>query len=144
MDIEIHNRQKDLRLSKLRTKRLVQSVLSFLGTPANQVALYFVTEKKICQLHQQFFNDPSPTDCISCPLDAEHLGEVFICPSIAIQYAKKRHLDPYAETELYIVHGLLHLLGFDDLEEKERRTMRKKEKSCMRHLRLHKLSICPK
>ena len=61
-------------------------------------------------------------------------GEIFVCPLAAIAYAKKQESRPYEETALYIVHGLLHLLGYDDLEEKAKKNMRKKEKSCMRHL----------
>lgn len=142
--IAIFNRQKDLPLNKGSARTLVQSLFDFLKISAEEISLYFVTEKEICKLHEQFFQDPTPTDCISFPLDEKDLGEIFVCPSVAIQYAKKRKLDPYEETSLYIVHGLLHLLGFDDLEEKARRTMRKKEKSCMRHLYKHKVILSPK
>jgi probable rRNA maturation factor len=43
-------------------------------------------------------------------------------------------LDPYRETILYLVHGLLHLVGYNDLEPKDKAAMRRKEKSCMRKL----------
>lgn len=134
MCISVHNSQKDLKINKGSTRTLVKEVLSFLNVPFEEVAIYFVTEKKICELHDQFFQDPSSTDCISFPLDEKHLGEVFVCPKTAVEYAKKRELDPYQETSLYIIHGLLHLIGYDDLEKNARREMRKKEKSCMRHL----------
>lgn len=112
--------------------------------PCSEVSIYFVTKEAIGQIHRQFFQDPSPTDCISFPLSGDHLGEILVCPAMAIQYAKKRKLDPYKEASLYIVHGLLHLLGYDDLEEKTRRTMRKKEKSCIRHLYEHRKLLSPK
>lgn len=139
--ISIYNRQKDLKIDKGSARALVLATLKHLKTPFKEVAIYFVTEKQIGKIHDQFFQDPTPTDCISFPIDAEYLGEVFVCPAVAIQYAKKRGLDPHSETALYIIHGLLHLLGFDDLEEKERRTMRKKEKSCMRHLDRLKIDL---
>lgn len=112
----------------------MDSVLGFLKVPFEEVSIYFVSEKKISKLHDLFFQDPSPTDCISFPVDETHLGEIFVCPKVAIQYASKRGLAPYKETTLYIIHGLLHLIGYDDLEKKAKETMRKKEKSCMRHL----------
>lgn len=87
----------------------------------------------MCDLHQQFFNDPSPTDCISFPIDDKILGDIFVCPKTAIDYAARIKKDPYPETALYIIHGILHLLGFDDLEAPKRRIMRKKEKQCMAH-----------
>ncbi|MES2273662.1 MAG: rRNA maturation RNase YbeY [Chlamydiota bacterium] len=144
MKIHIFNQQKDLPLEKRAVRLLVRSTLAFLGASCEEVTIYFITEKKIADLHLQFFQDPSPTDCISFPIDSKYLGEVFVCPNVAIRYAKKRKLDPYQETALYIIHGLLHLLGYDDLEEALRRTMRKKEKSCMRHLDGLKITINPK
>ncbi len=139
--IRIFNRQKDLKISKGSTRTLIASLLNFLNVSTEEISLYFVTEKEICKLHEQFFQDPSPTDCISFPIDQSHLGEIFVCPKVAVAYAKKRGLDPHEETSLYIVHGILHLLGFDDLETQAKRRMRKKEKSCMRHLYEHKVIL---
>jgi probable rRNA maturation factor len=132
--ISIYNRQEDLKVDKGSVRALVLATLKFLKIPFDEVTIYFVSVKEISKLHEEFFQDPTPTDCITFPLDETHLGEVFVCPAVAIQYAEKRKLDPYKETALYIIHGLLHILGYDDLEEKARRTMRKKEKSCMSHL----------
>lgn len=133
-----------MNIDRQALKSLVGSILKYLKVSCEQVGIYFVGEKEISELHQQFFEDPTPTDCISFPLDDTHLGEIFVCPSVAIAYAKKKNLDPYEETALYVVHGLLHLLGYDDLEEKTRRTMRKKEKSCMRHLGELGISLKPR
>lgn len=115
-------------------KVLGKAVLSFLKIPFEEVAFYFVTEEEIADLHDKFFEDPTSTDCISFPLDEKHLGEVFICPAVAKAYAQKHKGDPYKETALYMVHGLLHLIGYDDQIPKAKEAMRKKEKSCMRHL----------
>lgn len=144
LKIHVYNRQKILPIDKSSVRDVVGSVLDHMNADCDEIGIYFVSEKKICELHDQFFQDPSPTDCISFPIDQNHLGEVFVCPSTAICYAKKRGLDPYLETALYVVHGILHLLGFDDLEKNARRAMRKKEKSCMRHLSSLNLSIRPK
>lgn len=140
----VYNRQKDLKIGKGSARALVQSTLDHLQIRCEETSIYFVTVKEISRLHDQFFQDPTPTDCISFPLDEDHLGEVFVCPAVAIEYAKKKNLDPYAEASLYVVHGLLHLIGHDDLEEKARRSMRKKEKSCMRHLYEHRSLLAPK
>lgn len=113
---------------------MVSSTLDYLDCQCDEVSIYLVSTKAICKLHEEFFQDPSTTDCISFPLDKKHLGEIFVCPATAVAYAKKKKLNPYRETALYIVHGLLHLLGYDDLRAKDKRTMRKKEKSCMAHL----------
>lgn len=142
--ITVLNHQKDLFINKSSVRALVVETLRFLKISYSEVAIYFVSEDEIKKLHEEFFDDPTTTDCISFPMDEEILGEVFVCPKTAIEYAKKRDLDPYEETTLYIIHGLLHLIGYDDLEEKERRVMRKKEKSCMHHLYSQKKILAAK
>ncbi|HEX2583281.1 MAG TPA: rRNA maturation RNase YbeY [Chlamydiales bacterium] len=129
--IHLQNSQKDLPLSLKAVRFLVKEILQFLKSPHSEVSIYFVTTRKIRQLHEEFFNDSSTTDCISFPLDEDYLGEVFVCPKTAIDYAAVKKTDPFEETALYIIHGLLHCLGYDDLTPLLRRTMRKKEKSCM-------------
>ena len=114
-----------------------------------EVTLHFVDESQICRLHKQFFNDPSPTDCITLPIDppgrsCDMLGEVFICPQTAIKYAQKQNADPYQELTLYIVHGLLHLLGYKDIEQPDQDKMRAAEKKCMDLLTAKDLILTPK
>jgi probable rRNA maturation factor len=132
--IHVTNSQRDLKISIRSAKALVNAVLASQGIACEEVGIHFVTKRRISALHQDHFNDPTPTDCITFPIDADYLGDVFICPSVAIEYAQKRGLDPIQETMLYTVHGLLHLLGYDDLSLNEKRSMRKKEKECMAYL----------
>lgn len=144
MKVNVRNRQKALSISASSVKATVRATCRFLRTPQSEVSVYFVTTKEIQKLHALHFQDPSSTDCISFPLeDPIHLGEIVVCPETALLYAIPREIDPYKEVLLYIVHGLLHLLGWDDLEPKKRRAMRKKEKHCMDHLRTKGLSITP-
>ena len=65
---------------------------------------------------------------ITFPLDQDFLGEIFICPKTALLYNPQH---PYQETTLYVIHGLLHLLGYDDISSKERTIMRREEKKLM-------------
>ena len=147
MHIKIYNKQKNLRISAIDVKKLVHAVMTLEKQIVDEVSVNFVSTKAISKLHGDYFNDPSTTDCISFPLDDDSenlngyriLGEVFVCPETAIQYAHKHALDPYEECTLYIVHGLLHLMGYDDLETKEKMTMRKAEKKHM--LNLKKLNL---
>lgn len=129
--VNVFSSQRDLKISKKSVRALVEAVLHQQRAAHKEVSIYFVTQKKICDLHADFFDDPSPTDCISFPIDSTHLGEIFVCPKTAIEYGKKNKLDPYEEVSLYVIHGLLHCLGYDDLDPKSRREMRKKEKQCM-------------
>lgn len=145
MDVYVYDQQHALKLPHDAVQALTTQVVSNEGYHYDEVSIHFVDTKTISELHEQYFDDPSPTDCISFPIDdpdAEGyrvLGDVFVCPETAIEYAEKHGCDPYEETALYIVHGLLHLMGYDDVEEEDRKEMRAAEE---RHLKsLKKLGL---
>lgn len=134
MIVNVFDQQDTLKISVEAVQHLVKRVILEEGQKCDEVNVYFVDLPSISQLHDEFFNDPSPTDCISFPMDEEEedlpyriLGEVFVCPATAETYSAQHQTDPYEETSLYIVHGLLHLMGYDDLEEKECYLMRQAE-----------------
>lgn len=146
MDIHIFDSQKDLLIDQLQVTALIKEILAVENEVCNEVAVHFVSEARICQLHAEFFDDPSPTDCISFPMDDSSeelgyrmLGEVFVCPKVALEYAKTHNQDPYEETALYITHGILHLLGYDDQDEVEEPLMRAAEAKLMQHLKHKKM-----
>src|SRR5438105_4062409 len=116
LQLNIYNSQRALPIGKRLISQIVKKILSFLQVDCKEISIYFTSVQTISDLHLQFFNDPTPTDCISFPIDKDHLGEIFVCPAVAIEYAKKHNLDPINETILYIIHGILHLIGYDDLE----------------------------
>lgn len=133
--LNLHNDQKALPIPKRLISHIVQEILSFLKIDCKEISIYFTTKAKISELHDEFFNDPTPTDCISFPLDQDHLGEIFVCPEVAIEYAAQKHLNPFQETILYMVHGILHLIGYDDIKAPDRKLMRQMEKKCMNHIK---------
>lgn len=140
MKISIYNSQKDVKISRQSIKEAVSAALNFHNVCCDEISLHFISDRKMRKMHADYFNDPSPTDCISFPYDKDRssgyffIGELFICPSAAIQYVDVNEGELYNEITLYIIHGILHLLGFDDIEPKDRRIMRKKEKELMDYL----------
>lgn len=135
MRIFFSNHQDLLFICPKQVRKIVRSVLSSEKVKCDEISIFFVDTPTICELHERFFKDPSPTDCISLPMDDPYdqdspykiLGEIFVCPETAIQYAKKNGLDAHQETTLYIVHGLLHLLGHDDIKREDQKKMREAE-----------------
>lgn len=116
---------------------LVNYILDYQKIKTDLIEVSLVTEEKISEIHKKLFDDPSPTDCISCPYDdpkiknplGEHfLGEIFVSPKAAILYNSQ---DPYTETTLYIIHSILHLLGYDDIKEKDRKLMENKQQEIL-------------
>lgn len=145
MNVEVSNRQEDLPLGEDNITDIVSEVITFEKQSADEVSINFITREEISRLHDQYFNDPSPTDCISFPIDGADeshyrlLGEVFICPQAAIDHGG----DPYEETTLYLVHGLLHLMGYDDIDPSDEKEMRAAESRHMDQLQAKKLILHP-
>lgn len=138
--VTIYNSQKDLKITAASIKDVVRFVLDLYDVDCDEIAVHLVTEKKISDLHADFFNDPSATDCISFPYDQDSssgyffLGEVFVCPRTALNYVAKKKKEVYEEVTLYLVHGLLHLLGYDDINARERKIMKREEAQVMKKL----------
>jgi probable rRNA maturation factor len=106
---------------------LARDTLSAEGR-AHQVELSvsFVDETEIADLHVRYMHEEGPTDVLSFPLDevddrgVRLLGDVIVAPSIA---ARNNPDDPAGEMRLLLVHGILHVLGYDHEEDAERATM---------------------
>ena len=149
MTVLFANRQRALFISQGGVERLVQAFLQWKKVSCDEVSIHFVEKPEICLLHDDFFDDPTPTDCISFPIDRPGdsqekysvLGEVFVCPEVGIEYARNDKKDPYIEVSLYVIHGLLHLLGFDDQKEEERMVMQDEENSAMEYLKENKVLL---
>ncbi|CAF23778.1 unnamed protein product [Candidatus Protochlamydia amoebophila UWE25] len=145
--INASNEQHDLKFSLANLDAIVKEVIQKEQQTCDEVNIYFVDTATICKLHLDYFNDDTPTDCISFPMDKDEnspykiLGEIFVCPQTAIEYALSHELDPYEETTLYLVHGLLHLMGYDDLEENDFLIMKEAEIRHMTHLKKLELYI---
>jgi len=148
--ISVFNTQKRFPIDTSGVAYVVATVLQGEKQKADEASVHFVGKKKICALHAQYFDDPSTTDCISFPIDPPDtcgyrvLGEVFVCPLTAFEYLKK-HGKPqselYEEITLYVVHGLLHLLGYDDIDLEDQKVMRKKEEFYMKKLKAKNLLL---
>ncbi len=144
LKVHLDNDQSDLALDEAQVAPLVEAVLSLEGVSPEEVSVSFAGEAAMCAMHEEFFLDPSLTDCMSFPIDGQILGDVVLCPKVAIGYVRDHGGDPYEELSLYLVHGLLHLLGYDDMEEEKRGEMRAAEKRVMAHLKEQGLILaCP-
>ena len=91
-----------------------------------ELSLSFVDEAEMAGLHVRYMHEEGPTDVLSFPLDevddrgVRLLGDVIIAPSVA---ARNNPSDPAAEIRLLVVHGILHVLGYDHEEDAERAEM---------------------
>jgi probable rRNA maturation factor len=112
---------------------LASDTLAGEGLDAVELSLSFVDEAEIEELHVRFMDEPGPTDVLSFPLDADDvnergqrvLGDVVIAPSVAARNAPE---DTARELRLLVVHGILHLLGYDHIDDDEAERMETRER----------------
>jgi probable rRNA maturation factor len=116
------------------TKGPLPSVL-----PAGELSLVFLSDEALAELHGSFLGDPSLTDVITFEADvlAGTAGEVCVSVDTAARYAREKGRDFAEELSLYLVHGLLHLAGYDDLAPARKRRMRLAERRALQLLRQH-------
>jgi probable rRNA maturation factor len=95
-------------------------------TDAIELSVSFVDETEMAGLHVRYMHEEGPTDVLSFPLDevddrgVRLLGDVVVAPSVA---ARNNPSDPAGEIRLLVVHGILHVLGYDHEEDAERAEM---------------------
>jgi probable rRNA maturation factor len=93
----------------------------------NAVSIWIISDRRISRLHLQFFGDSSPTDVITF-----HDGEIFISVETTRRNARQFGNSLMSEIKLCIVHGLLHLHGFDDREAADLRKMKNTQEKILR------------
>lgn len=113
---------------------VVRAVLAFGERPDMPVSLLLTDDAEIGVLHDQHLGDPSATDVMSFELDGE--AEIVVSVETARRIAEERGHEARAEIALYIVHGLLHTLGYDDVRVRDRRRMRRAEQVVLQRLGL--------
>lgn len=146
--IDIADRQHCLVLPRQLLRRIVSTVLAGEGRQVGEISLAFVTDDCMAQLHQQFLGVTGPTDVLTFPLGnlvenqpySQQLpavsGEIVISTETARRQARQRRHDPVVETCLYVIHGLLHLCGYDDTTPAARRQMQRRQRYYLRQLGL--------
>ena len=135
----INNLCPQLECDEAEVARLIE-ILDTYGSfdaPSGELSIAFVSKEEIARLHEDFMQDPSPTDVITFPGDPslELAGELCVCPEVAHEYATLNGLDFAEELSLYLAHGYLHLCGFDDLNAADRPAMRTAEAQAMQLLK---------
>ncbi len=101
------------------------------------LGLVFVSDETLTSMHSQYLSDATPTDVITFDLgedDPGLNGELYISVDCAQRLATERKVSFERELALYVVHGTLHLCGFDDHDPKERAEMREAEAVVMGEL----------
>lgn len=106
------------------------------------VHVVFCDDEEIAGVHGEFFNDPTPTDVITFPDEgdgteaAPFVGELLVSVQTAATAAAGQGHSTETEALLYVIHGVLHLCGLDDLTAEGRVEMRQAERVALQKLGL--------
>ena len=112
--IEVVNRQRGKKVDNEAWARFAGKALDSIGKHGSSATIAFVSDKSIHKLNQQFRNVDKPTDVLSFPTGEEtNLGDIAISVQTAAAQAKENGLTFDAEIAQLILHGLLHLSGYD-------------------------------
>src|SRR5215467_5452064 len=136
--VSIASPQEAVLLDRRRLREVVRAVLEGENEAEAEISLAFVDNPTIHRLNQRYLQHDEPTDVLSFPLSepgANRLaGELVIGAEVAVEQATERGHDVQAELALYVIHGLLHLCGHDDIEDEARATMRQRERHYLKLL----------
>ena len=103
--------------------------------PQAELSVLLVDEDTMSAYHEKYMGEPGPTDVLSFPMDELRppgeedeppvglLGDIVLCPAVTDRQAREHDRTSEAEAEYLLVHGILHLLGYDHADDAERTEM---------------------
>ncbi|MEN6450736.1 MAG: rRNA maturation RNase YbeY [Thermoguttaceae bacterium] len=131
ISIAITNRQKRIPIDRRRLRATLKAILRDAAVADARISIAMVDDPTIAKLHDQFLDDPDPTDVLSFLLERspEGLeGEVVASADTAAANARRYGATPEEELLRYAIHGTLHLVGHDDQTPRDRAAMRRLER----------------
>jgi len=131
--LEILDVQEELAIDLEKIRTVCEKILDDCGITSGKMNVVLVDSDTIRQYNRDFLQHDYPTDTISFPIENRrsegHLeGEVLVCTEIAKDRAKEFGWTAEEELLLYVVHGMLHLAGFDDATPEQQTIMQEKER----------------
>jgi probable rRNA maturation factor len=138
-----HTVPKNCRPLLSHLKTWAKAVLA-LQTEHWEVTLRIVDSEEMRALNSRYRQKPGPTNVLSFPYDEEdcdfdkpgrrYLGDIVICAEVVNQEALDQHKSREAHWAHMVIHGVLHLLGYDHIEESDAHQMEETEMNILKHL----------
>jgi probable rRNA maturation factor len=140
MSVLFRNSQTVAKVLPGSVTALAEYVLEEEGASGKEVSVLFVDDVEISRLNARHLGRNGPTDVLAFPMSEgekadvhpEILGDVVVSAERALDYAAEHGLQINDELSLYLIHGILHLLGYDDVNTTHKAKMRKREKELLR------------
>ena len=133
--VEVRNVQRTIRVSTDRLQRFANTVCALVWkhkrpraeiVSVPEITVLIVSDRRMAVLHKKFCGLAGPTDVLTF----QH-GEIVISAETAGRQARMFHSNLVCEIQLYLLHGLLHLAGFDDAVPDARKRMHQLQKKLL-------------
>jgi probable rRNA maturation factor len=134
IEIPIANQQSHLRLDRVRIRKILRHLFTSAGYTTGEMSLAIVDNAAIHQVNRDYLQHDYPTDVLSFPfMDAKPLiqGEVIASAEYAVGEATRYGWPAEDELLLYLVHGSLHCIGYDDTTPAAAAIMRAQERTVL-------------
>lgn len=146
--LAIRNRQKVCQVDTRLLRRILTHFLRGIDSiSSHELCFHLVDATEMARVNKEFLNHEGSTDVITfdhqvssdsgsdSQSDSDHLyGEIFICLADAVKQARSYRSTWQSELTRYAIHGILHLCGYDDINEADRREMKRAENRYLRKL----------
>jgi len=145
--VDIANQQNALPLDRRKLRRAVRATLEHESIPHATISLAFVDDKTIRDLNRKYLDHDRATDVLSFLLERDAVtfeGEIIVSAETACTVAMALGWPAEFELLLYVVHGLLHLLGYADRTPGERAAMQARESFYLEHFGMQRPNTVPR
>jgi probable rRNA maturation factor len=129
-------------------RKIAETVLESENQPDAEMGIVITGQEKIRELNRRYLDRDQPTDVLAFALkgtpgempfpapddDVDHLGEVVISAEQAVIQGKEHHHSTQKEIAILLVHGTLHLIGYDHGEPDEEKTMNRKAQAILKQI----------
>jgi probable rRNA maturation factor len=140
-EIEIADQQTCVGVDQDQLAAAARLILEDHGPATARISIALVDDPTIHALNRQYLNHDYPTDVLSFVLEHERdflEGEIVVSGETALNASRAYGWEATDELLLYVVHGMLHLVGFDDRTAAARAAMRRAERDYLRHFGLER------
>ncbi len=143
--ITVQNSQKTLPLKTVSAENTIRHILKCCRVSRADLTVVFVSRQKIAALNKQFLGRAYATDVLAFDLREHHKdvlrGDIIISTDAVVKQSRQFGQSRSRELALYMIHGILHLLGYDDHSPKDIAQMRAEEERVISKLPIQKLIL---
>ncbi|MBN2568268.1 MAG: rRNA maturation RNase YbeY [Deltaproteobacteria bacterium] len=144
MAVLVKNQQKKIKIDVQKIRKYLSRILEKINCKDKELSLLFVNDEEITEMNRQYLNRDYPTNVIAFPMmegefgdiNPHVLGDIVVSVDTALRDAQSEGFDFDDEVAYLLIHGVLHLIGFDhERSESEAAIMKEKERELFLELK---------